>query len=73
MTEISKGDFVEIEYTGKVKEDGTIFDTTYEKVAKENQLHGHDFGPIVICIGEEHVLKGIDKNLEGKEADKSIT
>lgn len=70
MAEISKGDFVEIEYTGKIKEDNVIFDTTYEKVAKENHLHGHDFGPIVICIGEEHVLRGIDKNLEGKETGK---
>lgn len=70
MAEISKGDFVEIEYTGKIKEDGAVFDTTYEKVAKENHLHGHDFGPIVICIGEEHVLRGIDKNLEGKETGK---
>ena len=64
---IEKGDFVEIEYTGKVKEGNMVFDTTYEKVAKENHMHGHDFGPVVICIGEEHVLRGIDKQLEGKE------
>ena len=70
MDTIKKHDFVEIEYTGKIKEDGTVFDTTYEKIAKENHLHGHDFGPVVICIGEEHVLKGIDKNLEGKETGK---
>ncbi|MBI2134454.1 peptidylprolyl isomerase [Candidatus Woesearchaeota archaeon] len=70
METIKKHDFIEIEYTGKIKEDGTVFDTTYEKVAKENDLHGHDFGPIVICVGEEHVLKGIDKNIEGKETGK---
>jgi len=70
MANISKGDFLEIEYTGKIKEDNAIFDTTDEKVAKENDLHGHDFSPSVICIGEEQVLKGIDKNLEGKEVGK---
>ena len=73
MDTIKKHDFVEIEYTGKIKEDNVIFDTTYEKVAKENHLHGHDFGPIVVCIGEEHVLKGIDKQLEGKETGKEYS
>src|SRR3989344_2162387 len=71
MTKISKGDFIEIEYTGRVKENGIIFDTTDGKLAKENELHGHDFGPVVICVGEGHVLPGIDKNLEGKEAGKN--
>src|SRR3989344_8057829 len=73
MTKISKKDFVEIEYTGKVKEDNMVFDTTYEKIAKENHMHGHDFGPAVICIGEEHVLRGIDKQLEGKETGKEYS
>lgn len=67
MTKVSKGDFIEIEYTGRVKDSKEVFDTTDEKTAKENNLHGHDFGPKVICVGEEHVLKGIDSNLDGKE------
>ena len=71
MEIIKKYDFVEIEYTGKMKEDNIIFDTTDEKVAKENNLHTHnDFGPVIICVGEEQVLKGIDKNIEGKEIGK---
>ncbi|MEK6876575.1 MAG: peptidylprolyl isomerase, partial [Nanoarchaeota archaeon] len=70
METVKKRDFVEIEYTGRIKEDNIIFDTTDEKVAKENNLHGHDFSPAIICIGEEQVLKGIDKNLEGKDVGK---
>ena len=31
-------DFIEIEYTGKLKEDNTIFDTTDEEIAKKNDL-----------------------------------
>src|SRR3989338_9121973 len=70
METVGKGDFVEIEYTGKIKEGNIIFDTTDEKIAKENNLHNHDFSPAIICIGEEQILKGIDKNLEGKGIGK---
>ena len=70
METVKKRDFIEIEYTGKIKEGNIIFDTTDEKVAKENNLQGHDFSPAIICIGEEQVLKGIDKNLEGKDVGK---
>ncbi|MFH0867961.1 MAG: peptidylprolyl isomerase [Candidatus Woesearchaeota archaeon] len=71
MTIVSKKDFVEIEYTGKLKEENIVFDTTDEKVAKDHNLHGHNnYGPVVICVGEEQILKGIDKNLEGKEAGR---
>jgi len=70
METVKKRDFIEIEYTGKIKEGNIIFDTTDEKVAKENNLQGHDFSPAIICIGEEQVLKGIDKNLEGKDVGR---
>ena len=71
MEPIKKHDFVEIEYTGKLKEDNIIFDTTDEKTAKENNLHSNtDYGPVIICVGEEQILKGLDKNIEGKEIGK---
>tara|TARA_Y100000310_G_scaffold94955_1_gene92806 strand:- start:40626 stop:41291 length:666 start_codon:yes stop_codon:yes gene_type:complete len=71
MEKISKKDFIEIEYTGKLKEDNAVFDTTSEKVAKENNLDLHTgYEPVVVCIGEEQLLKGLDKNLEGKEIGK---
>jgi FKBP-type peptidyl-prolyl cis-trans isomerase 2 len=68
MEKVSKKDFIQIEYTGKIKEDNVIFDTTDEKIAKENKLETHSgYEPVVVCIGEEQLLKGLDKNLEGKE------
>ena len=71
MTIISKKDFVEIEYTGKTKDENFVFDTTDEKVAKEHNLQNqNNFGPVIVCIGEEQVLKGIDWGLEGKETGK---
>ena len=71
METIKKHDFIEIEYTGKLKDENIVFDTTDEKIAKENNLHGHNnYGPVIICVGEEQILKGIDKNLEGKDIGK---
>lgn len=70
---IKKKDFVELEYTGKISENDIVFDTTDEKLAKEKGLYqeGVNYGSIVVCVGEGHVLKGLDKDLEGKEVGKS--
>ena len=75
MTKIKKNDFVEIEYTGKIAEGDIIFDTTDEAVAKKNDLYqeGAAYGPITICIGEKHLIKGLDAKLEGEEDEKSYT
>jgi len=70
MEKVSNKDFIEIEYTGKLKEENVIFDTTDEKVAKENNLESHGYEPVIICVGEQQLLKGIDKNLEGKDIGK---
>src|SRR3989338_3333648 len=72
MTQIKNKDFVEIEYTGKIKEDNSIFDTTDEKIAKENDIFNKDiaYGPVVICIGEGQIQDGFEKELEGKEPGK---
>ncbi|MBI4141967.1 peptidylprolyl isomerase, partial [Candidatus Woesearchaeota archaeon] len=66
---IKKNDFVEIEYTGRLKEENIVFDTTDENVAKKNNLgtERNIFGPIIICVGQQHVLKGLDNFLEGKD------
>lgn len=69
---IKKNDFIEIEYTGKLKDDGSVFDTTDEKTAKENHLYREDaqYGPITVCIGEKHILKGLEDFIVGKEPGK---
>jgi len=66
---IKKKDFVEIEYTGKYKDTGEVFDTTNAETAKKAKIYNEktEYKPIVICIGEKHIIKGIDDFLEGKE------
>lgn len=75
MPKISKGDFVEVEYTGKTKEDNIVFDTTDEETAKKNNIYAAkmQYGPVAVCIGEGQILKGLDEELEGKEAGKEYT
>src|SRR3989344_6396188 len=67
-------DFVEIEYTGKLT-DGTVFDTTSEKVAKEHHLHNpkHQYKTAVVCVGERQLLPGLDVQLVDKELGKEYT
>ena len=62
-------DFVEIEYTGKIKESGEVFDTTDAKVAKEHGIFDKAalFGPVTVCLGEGFVLHGLEERLIGKE------
>lgn len=61
--------FVEIEYTGRLKEDNKVFDTTDESIAKKNDIYNPNAhsGPVSICIGEGFILKGIEDSLIGKE------
>ncbi|MBI2558824.1 peptidylprolyl isomerase [Candidatus Woesearchaeota archaeon] len=75
MATVKKNDFVEMEYTGRVKEDNMLFDTTEEKVAKENGMHDKDaeYSPVVICIGENSMLKGLEEQMIGKETEKEYT
>ena len=68
---IKKGDFIEIDYVGRVKSTNQIFDLTDKKTAKENNMNiEKELKPIIICVGEKNLLKDIDNNLIGKEIGK---
>lgn len=71
---IKNGDFAKIQYTGKIPE-GTVFDTTIEKKAKEigmDHTHAHN-DAVTICLGEGHVIVGLDKRLNDAEVQKDYT
>jgi len=62
---IQKSDFILVDYTGKVKETGEVFDTTSEETAKEKRLYkeGDIYEPRLVVVGEGWVLKALDEAL----------
>jgi len=58
-----------------IKEGNEVFDTTSEEVAKKEEIaqEGMSYGPVTICIGEGHLVKGLDDELEGKETGQEYT
>jgi len=66
LTTLKKNDFVVIDYVGKIN--GKIFDVTDENLAKKENIYDSKakYGPVAIVVGAGHLIKGLDKSLEGK-------
>ena len=65
---LQKKDFIEIEFTGKIK-DGEIFDSNIKKDIEIAKLNVEP-KPFVFCLGEAMFLKGVEDFLIGKEIGK---
>jgi len=63
---IKEGDFIKLSYSGSVN--GNIFDTTEAAEAKSAGIHSPNalYGPVTICVGQKHVILGLDEELVGK-------
>jgi FKBP-type peptidyl-prolyl cis-trans isomerase SlyD len=68
---IKDGDFIKLSYSGNVN--GNIFDTTDEKEAKSAGIHSPNaiYGPVTICVGQKHVILGLDEEIVGKEVNST--
>ena len=60
-----EGDFVLVDYVGRVVETGEVFETTLEEVAKEEGTYseGSLYEPRLVVIGQGWVLKALDESL----------
>ena len=73
MTIMKSGDFVSIDYVGRLKESGEVFDVTMEDVAKKNNVfnQGVSYNPVFVVVGGDFTIKGLDEALqEMKVGDK---
>ncbi|MCX8153280.1 MAG: peptidylprolyl isomerase [Candidatus Bathyarchaeota archaeon] len=72
---LQKGDFILIDYTGKIKETSEVFETTSEETAKKEKLYkeGEIYEPKLVVVGEGWVLKPLDESLMNMEVGKAAT
>ncbi|TAL47974.1 peptidylprolyl isomerase [archaeon] len=63
---MNTGDFVNIEFVGKVKDTGEVFDVTSEEVAKKEKIFDPrtKYGAITVVVDAGLVLKGLDEALK---------
>jgi FKBP-type peptidyl-prolyl cis-trans isomerase 2 len=69
---LQKGDFISIDFTGKVK-DGEVFDSTIKEDLEElHKGHGHEIKtkPFIFALGRGMFLDALDNLLIGKEIGK---
>ena len=72
---IKDGDFVRVNFTGKIKENEEVFDTTYDEIALEADIFDENktYKPIPIVVGGNHLLPAIEEEIVGLEAGDTKT
>ena len=70
---ISKNDFIEVEFTGKISNTDEIFDTNIESDAKKANLDIKNIKPFILSVGHKMLPKGFDDDLIGKNVGKSYS
>ncbi len=72
---IKKGDFIELDYIGRIQETGDIFDVTSAAIAQEHKIYNPKahYHSQIICVGEKQVVPGLDAALVNKDEKKSFT
>ena len=64
---IDNGDFVRVNFTGKIKDTDDVFDTTYDEVAQEAGIFDENktYKAIPIVVGGNHLLPAIEEAIIG--------
>jgi len=66
---IAKGDIIRLSFTGRL-ENGSVFDTTDEVTAKENNIYDEhkQYQPMIIVVGSNTLVQGLEEDLVGKKS-----
>jgi FKBP-type peptidyl-prolyl cis-trans isomerase SlyD len=72
---VKKGDFIRLDYTGRIQETNEVFDTTNQEIAEKEEIitEGKVYGAIPIVVGVGHILPALDDAVEGMEAEEEKT
>ncbi|NWF94934.1 MAG: FKBP-type peptidyl-prolyl cis-trans isomerase [Candidatus Thorarchaeota archaeon] len=70
---VSKGSLIYLDYVGRTKEDGQVFDLTLEDVAKAEGIYKEDsrYEPILVAVGWNWLLGAIEDELVGMKVGES--
>lgn len=68
-----KGDFVLIDYVGRIVLTGEVFDLTDEALARKEGIHDpkQKYGPQLVIIGSGMTVPGVEKQLMGMKAGET--
>lgn len=67
---VKKGDTISVNYTGSLQ-DGKVFDTNIESVAKENEIIKPEYVPLKFKVGEPGMIKGFDEGVVGMKVGET--
>ncbi len=72
---MKEGSFVAINYIGRVKETGEIFDLTYEDVAKKEKVFRENvkYGPVKVVVGGGFIIRGLEDALKEMKVGEKKT
>lgn len=71
---VKVGDTIAVDYIGTL-EDGTVFDTSLEQVAKDNALFSpqRPYAPLEFTVGSGQMIEGFDAAVVGMKVGESKT
>lgn len=71
---VKPGDTIQVDYTGKL-ENGMVFDTSREDVAKQAGLYidGRKYAPLTFVVGSGQVIQGFDEGVLGMKIGEEKT
>ncbi len=63
---MKEGDFIYLNYTGRVKETGNVFDTTIEETAKSSNVYNPQarYRPLPVIVGANFVFKSLEEEIK---------
>jgi FKBP-type peptidyl-prolyl cis-trans isomerase 2 len=63
---MENGDFVRVNYVGRIKENNEIFDLTDEEIAKKEGVYNPriKYGPVPIIFGADMILKSLEEEIK---------
>jgi FKBP-type peptidyl-prolyl cis-trans isomerase 2 len=72
---MKSGEFVLVDYAGKLKDSGEIFDITKEDTARKEGVYKENFryGPVPIIVDAEFVLPGLNEAIKNMEVGEKKT